>query len=60
MELISFTLLTDAELRYKLLDEGNAIERSKIVRKALEQTSKMLRLARHQHPEDWPKGMSWN
>ncbi|MCA9274171.1 MAG: LON peptidase substrate-binding domain-containing protein [Phycisphaerales bacterium] len=60
LELISFTLLTDAELRYRLLDEGDAIERSKIVKRALELTSKMLRLARHQHPEDWPKGMSWN
>ena len=60
LELISFTLLTDAELRYKLLDEGDAIARSRIVRKALEQTSKMLRRARHQHPEDWPKGLSWN
>lgn len=60
LELITFTLLGDAELRYQLLDEGDAIERSRIVRSALEQTSKMLRLARHQRPEQWPKGMSWN
>ncbi len=60
LELITFTLLNDAELRYLLLDEGDVIARSKIVRSALEQTSKMLRLARHQHPENWPKGMSWN
>lgn len=60
LELISFTLLSDHELRYRLLDEGSAVERSKIVRAALEKTAKMLRLARHQHPEQWPKGMSWN
>ncbi len=60
LELITFTLLNDSELRYRLLDEGDAIARSRIVRSALEKTSKMLRLARHQHPEKWPKGMSWN
>jgi Lon protease-like protein len=60
LELISFTLFDDADLRYKLLDEGNPEARSEIIRTELERTSKMLRLARHQKPEDWPKGMSWN
>ncbi len=60
LELISFTLFDDADLRYKLLDEGNPEARSEIIKTELERTSKMLRLARHQRPEDWPKGMSWN
>lgn len=60
LELVTFSLLNDADLRYRLLDEGDAIERSRMVRGALEQTSRMLRLARRQHPEKWPKGLSWN
>ncbi len=60
LELISFTLFDDADLSYKLLEEGNPEARSEIIRKELEKTSKMLRLARHQRPEEWPKGMSWN
>lgn len=60
LELITFTLLGDADLRYRLLDEGDALARSRIVQSELERTSRMLRLARHQHPENWPKGMSWN
>lgn len=60
LELISFTLFDDADLRYRLLDEGDAEKRSKIIRKELERTSRMLHLAKHQRPENWPKGMSWN
>jgi len=60
LELISFTLFDDADLRYRLLDEGSPEARSEIIRRELVKTSKMLRLARHQRPEDWPKGMSWN
>ena len=60
LELISFTLFDDADLRYRLLEEGNPEARSEIIRKELEKTSTMLRLARHQKPGDWPKGVSWN
>ena len=60
LELISFTLFDDADLRYRLLDEGSPEARSEIIRRELVKTSKMLRLARHQKPGDWPKGVSWN
>jgi len=60
LELISFTILDDSELRYTLLDEPSTSTRATLVRHELERTSRMLRLTRHQHPEAWPKGCSWN
>lgn len=60
LELVSFTLLTDRELRLKLLNEGDAAERAELVQNELVSLSKMLRRAEAQHPEEWPKGMSWN
>ncbi|MEO1583535.1 MAG: LON peptidase substrate-binding domain-containing protein [Planctomycetota bacterium] len=60
MELLSFTLLDDSELRYSLLAEPDAAQRALLVRDDLERLSMTIRLADRQASGDWPKGMSWN
>ncbi len=60
LELVSFALLTDDRTRYSLLSEGNTDKRLDIVRSGLESLSRLIRQAESQHPEEWPKGMSWN
>lgn len=60
LELVSFTLLTDKNVRYKLLAEGDAAERADLVESELVSLQSLLRRAESQHPEEWPKGMSWN
>ena len=59
-ELLSFTLLSDVELRYGLLAEPDPLRRAELVRDDLEKVRKMIRLADKQAPDEWPKGMSWN
>ena len=60
LELVSFTLLSDKELRYRLLDEGDAGARASMIERELEHLQSLLRRAASQHPEEWPKGVSWN
>lgn len=60
MELVSFTLLTDSEVRYKLLAEGDAGARASLIRSELVGLRSLLRRAEAQRPEEWPKGCSWN
>ncbi len=60
LELISFTMLSDSEVRYRLLAEPNASKRAGVVEHELSAISSLLRRAEDQHPEDWPKGCSWN
>ncbi|MEL7485190.1 MAG: LON peptidase substrate-binding domain-containing protein [Planctomycetota bacterium] len=59
-ELLSFTLLSDVELRYGLLAEPDPLRRAELVRDDLERVRKMIRLADKQASDEWPKGMSWN
>lgn len=59
-ELLSFTLLSDTELRYGLLAEPDPLRRAELVRNDLERVRKMIRLADKQASGEWPKGMSWN
>lgn len=60
LELVSFTMTGGGELRYRLLAEGDATQRARLVRGELEHIQGIIRKARAQHPEEWPKGCSWN
>jgi len=59
-ELVCFSLFTDPELRYQLLAEPEANRRVRLVELALSDMARIIRNAAAQHPERWPKGVSWN
>ena len=60
LELASFALPTAREVRYTLLAEPDAGERAEIIERELLSLQHLIRLARAQHNERWPKGVSWN
>lgn len=60
LELVGFALSTRRETRYKLLAEADASERAEIVEQELLNLQQLIKLASAQHPEQWPKGCSWN
>jgi Lon protease-like protein len=60
LELVSFMLITDQGLRYRLLAEPNIQTRANMIMGELQHLSKLIRRAGDQRPQDWPKGMSWN
>lgn len=60
LELVSFTMLADPELRYRLLAEGDIHQRVQLIDRELDHLTQLLRRASLQRPEDWPKGCSWN
>ncbi|MFT5424383.1 MAG: Lon protease-like protein [Phycisphaerales bacterium] len=60
LELVGFTVVTDLDQRYRLLAEGDPARRARILRDSMTQLNRLVRLAQGQHPEQWPKGMSWN
>jgi uncharacterized protein len=59
-ELVCFSLFTDPELRYQLLAEADAKRRVRLVELALSDMARVISHAAAQHPERWPKGVSWN
>lgn len=60
LELVSFTLLQDAELRYRLLAEPKVRRRAQLIERELSDLGGLLRRAARQRPQDWPKGCAWN
>lgn len=60
LELVSFTMVTDEESRYRLLAEPRADRRAALVERELAHLESLLRRAELQRPDLWPKGMSWN
>lgn len=60
LELVSFTMLSDGELRYSLLSEPDAAARAQTVERELLRLGRLIEMAGAQHPEAWPKGLSWN
>lgn len=60
MELVSFTIITDLDVRYALLAEPSAFRRAKVIVGELSHIESLIRRAKAQHPEQWPKGCSWN
>jgi uncharacterized protein len=60
LDVIGFTLVTGRETRYRMLAEGDAESRTRLLGSELVKLSETIRAAVGQHPEHWPKGMSWN
>lgn len=60
LELVGFTVLTDPEVRYRLLEDGDPQHRAEIVERELMELRELIRRAGSQRPQDWPKGCSWN
>ncbi len=59
VELVSFALLKDDELRYRLLEEPDLRRRARMLTDELRHIDRLVALADLQDRE-WPKGMSWN
>ena len=60
LELMTLTMIAEPKLRYRLLAEPDAATRASMVLAELRHLDRMITAARRQHPERWPKGMSWN
>jgi Lon protease-like protein len=60
LEVVGFKILSDPALRYRMLAEADARVRATILLKELTGLERLARLAAEQHPEQWPKGQSWN
>jgi Lon protease-like protein len=60
LELVSFTMVSDSKLRYRLLQEADAESRADLIESELLHLQRVVRQAEAQHPEAWPKGCSWN
>ncbi len=60
LDLVAFAIPTRREIRYRLLEEGDAGERADCVEKEMLHLAHVLKIASSQHPETWPKGCSWN
>jgi hypothetical protein len=60
LELLSLTFISDSEVRYKLLAEGDLGRRGAIVVGELGKLQRLIRLAEPQRTTDAPKGCSWN
>lgn len=60
LEFVTFSLLSDSELRYHLLAEGDVLRRARLIESELGQIRKLLDRARQQSAVPAPKGVSWN
>jgi len=60
LELVSFTVLTDPEVKYRLLEEGSPLVRAQIVFAELDHLGQMIRQARPQRGGEPPRGCTWN
>jgi hypothetical protein len=63
LELVTYRLLPDPELRYRLLAEGDALERAQIITTELTKLAEVVEAASRlsaQSTAKPPKGVSWN
>lgn len=60
LDVVGFTMVTAPETRYRMLAEPDAERRTRLLGRELTRLSETIRAAKQQHPEDWPKGVSWN
>lgn len=60
IEVLGFSMIAAPETRYSLLAEADVNIRAEIVTRELDGLGEVIRKALHQHPERWPKGVSWN
>ncbi len=60
LELISFAMLGDGQVRYQLLAEADAARRADIILAQLTSLHHLVGQAVKQSYKSWPKGISWN
>lgn len=60
IEVIGSAMVQDEPARYALLDCGDPWDRARIVAEAIARLERLTSAAERQHPEAWPKGLSWN
>lgn len=60
LELLTFTMLPDPELRYRLLAEGDLMARATLIQSELGKLQRLLERAAPQWADRPPKGLSWN
>lgn len=60
IEMASFVLMKDDDIRYRLLEEPDPSERARIVHAELEHIDRLVWLCDRQKWQDWPKHLSWN
>lgn len=60
LELLTFTMLPDPELRYRLLAEGDMMTRATLIQTELTKLQRLLERAAPQRTSRPPKGLSWN
>lgn len=60
LDLVTFRVLTEPGIRYRMLAEAEANARAKVLVNELLNLERLAKKAEQQHPESWPKGTSWN
>jgi Lon protease-like protein len=60
LELLGFAVVRDTEIRYRLLEEADPIQRARILKGELSKLSDVVCVASKQSFRKWPKGASWN
>lgn len=60
LDLIGFQVLQDESIRYDLLSEPDCRIRAERVTRELQSLDRLISMVDRQHPDDWPKGLSWN
>lgn len=60
LDVVGFTMVSGREPRYQMLSEPNPDTRTRLLHNELARLAKTIRAAEGQHPEEWPKGLSWN
>lgn len=60
IDIAGLMLVRDDAERYQLLALPNARDRARVVYRSLYGMDRLIQRADEQHPEAWPKGMSWN
>lgn len=60
IEMASFVLVKDEQIRYRLLQEPDPSERARIVYGELHRLDRLVARCDQQGWRDWPKGLSWN
>lgn len=60
IELVGASLIQDEPTRYALLEASDPWARARMVAQAIVHLEELVCGAESQHPEQWPKGLSWN
>jgi uncharacterized protein len=60
LDVVGFTMVSGREPRYQMLSEPDADRRTRLLHAELARLAKTIQAAEQQHPEAWPKGLSWN